>query len=332
MKQEGSEYNYYVRGKEGNTLAVFLDNTSNNVLISILGEGGDPDKIGTGNLGQQMWSNWGLTHYFYLKDHLGSIKMALNQMGGVDSYNDYYPFGMQMPGRNGVASADARYKFTGKERDSETNLDYFGARYYDSWRGQWGQVDPLENKYPEWGSYNYVLDNPIRLIDSTGNQPGGGDDPTTFLTQYIQNEYNSLWNTGSHIVYNFTYNILPTALDAVSYGTVTWAPEVSLLASSASAGLTITKNLSEGNGIFTKENLESTATTVIGAVVKTKAIQVGATVLQLGFDAINSSFKEKSTENLNFINHRDIRDAYKQSFNHWVAPADNTYISQDNLK
>ena len=161
MKQEGSEYNYYVRGKEGNTLAVFLDNTSNNVLINILGEGGD-------NLGQQMWSNWGLTHYFYLKDHLGSIKMALNQMGGVDSYNDYYPFGMQMPGRNSTASADARYKFTGKERDAETNLDYFGARYYDSWRGQWGQVDPKANKYPGWSPYNYVLDSPVKNIDQIG--------------------------------------------------------------------------------------------------------------------------------------------------------------------
>ena len=55
--------------------------------------------------------------------------MILNYSCGVDSYNDYYPFGMQMPGRNLVSSADARYKNTGKERDAETNLDYFGARY-----------------------------------------------------------------------------------------------------------------------------------------------------------------------------------------------------------
>ena len=46
---------------------------------------------------------------------------------------DYYPFGKVMPGRNVKATADNNfYKFTGKERDAETGLDYFGARYYDS--------------------------------------------------------------------------------------------------------------------------------------------------------------------------------------------------------
>ncbi len=36
-----------------------------------------------------------------------------------------------------VAEIPLRAGFTGKERDVETTLDYFGARYYDSWRGQW---------------------------------------------------------------------------------------------------------------------------------------------------------------------------------------------------
>lgn len=68
----------------------------------------------------------------------------------------------------------------GKERDASTGLDYFacppkserqrrGARYYDSWRGQWGRVDPMTDKYPEWSSYNYVTDNPIRNVDPDGN-------------------------------------------------------------------------------------------------------------------------------------------------------------------
>jgi len=51
------------------------------------------------------------------------------------------------------------------------------------------------------------MDNPIRFIDSTGNQPGGGDDPTTFYTQYIQNEYNSIWNSGANFMQNLYSNV-----------------------------------------------------------------------------------------------------------------------------
>jgi len=79
-------------------------------------------------------------------------------------------------GRSQVPSTeDSRYKFipktgqAGKERDVSTGLDYFGARYYDSWRGQWGQVDPMVIKYPGWSPYNYVSDNPIIFFDEKGD-------------------------------------------------------------------------------------------------------------------------------------------------------------------
>ena len=100
-------------------------------------------------LGQVKDNAGSLTRFYYLKDHLvpqrdplgSDIKMVLNQSGAVDSYNDFYPFGLQMPNRNQAGTADGRYKFTGKEQDVETTLDYFGpGRYYDSWRGQWTDV------------------------------------------------------------------------------------------------------------------------------------------------------------------------------------------------
>ena len=97
-------------------------------------------------------------------------------MGDINSYNDYYPFGQQMPGRNLCGSADGRYKFTSKELDPETSLYYFVARYYakhpldDSWSGTWLSVDPLANKYPGWSPYNYVRDNPIGFVDPNGAQ------------------------------------------------------------------------------------------------------------------------------------------------------------------
>jgi RHS repeat-associated protein len=58
--------------------------------------------------------------------------------------------------------------FTGKELDSETSLQYFGARYYMAALGRWGQVDPLADRYAGYSPYNYVLGNPNSLVDPDG--------------------------------------------------------------------------------------------------------------------------------------------------------------------
>ncbi len=109
-----------------------------------------------------------LTRYYYLKDHLGSIKMMVDASGNVQSYNDYYPYGMTMPGRSGTMGADTRFRFTGKERDVESGFDYFGARYYDSRIARWMSVDPLAGKYPEIAPYVYTHNNPINRFDPDG--------------------------------------------------------------------------------------------------------------------------------------------------------------------
>jgi RHS repeat-associated protein len=62
------------------------------------------------------------------------------------------------------------YKFTGKQRDAETGYDYFGARYYIPRYGNWGSPDPLFEKHIQWTPYNYVLRNPMVLIDPDGMQ------------------------------------------------------------------------------------------------------------------------------------------------------------------
>ena len=64
-----------------------------------------------------------------------------------------------------------KYKLTQKERDTETNYDYFGVRYYDSDLGRWMSVDPLAVKYPSWSPYNYTLGNPVRFVDPNGMEP-----------------------------------------------------------------------------------------------------------------------------------------------------------------
>src|SRR5690606_35148535 len=115
-----------------------------------------------------------IQRFYYLKDHLGSIRMTVNSNGEVQGWDDYYPFGVIMPGRSQVY-LDAKYRFTGKERDTETGYDYFGARYYDSRIGRWLQVDPLAEKYPWISPFSYTLNNPVRLIDPDGKQVGPPD-------------------------------------------------------------------------------------------------------------------------------------------------------------
>ncbi len=121
---------------------------------------------------------------YYLKDHpsialragFGNICVTINENGDVQGYDDYYPFGLQMPGRSGTgAIPNDMYKFSGKELDQEGGLDwyYFGARYYDPAIGRWGSVDPLAFKYPAHSPYNYVLNNPLNMVDPDGRGPGG---------------------------------------------------------------------------------------------------------------------------------------------------------------
>ena len=65
------------------------------------------------------------------------------------------------------------YKFTGKERDNESGLDNFGARYDSSNIGRFMSPDPLmasarvENPQT-WNRYTYALNNPLRYVDPLG--------------------------------------------------------------------------------------------------------------------------------------------------------------------
>ena len=56
------------------------------------------------------------------------------------SLEEYYPYGATAYSASSSVDQDLslkRYRFTGKERDEETGLDYFGVRYYASWLGRW---------------------------------------------------------------------------------------------------------------------------------------------------------------------------------------------------
>ena len=62
-------------------------------------------------------------------------------------------------------------QFTGKERDSESGLDNFGARYMGSSLGRFMSPNPIGGRpaFPQsWNGYSYVLNNPLNAVDPLG--------------------------------------------------------------------------------------------------------------------------------------------------------------------
>ena len=117
--------------------------------------------------------------YYYHPDHLGT-STALTDFNGK-SYQFFLnlPFGETMAQQLGSNYYNSPFKFNGKELDEETGFYYYGARYYDPKISIWLSMDPLAEKFPNFNPYNYVMQNPLNLIDPTGMAPeeGGGDNP-----------------------------------------------------------------------------------------------------------------------------------------------------------
>ena len=112
-------------------------------------------------------------------DHLGSVRMVTDQNGSVVARHDYLPFGEEIPantagrGSQWGSITDVEQKFTGQIRDSETNVDYFNARYFGAALGRFTSPDPgnagadLTNPQ-SWNGYAYVLGNPLNGVDLSG--------------------------------------------------------------------------------------------------------------------------------------------------------------------
>lgn len=107
--------------------------------------------------------------FYYYKDHLGSVRAEVNGSNELVSAQDYDSWGYLLQSRT-YESDQSKFKFTEKERDKESNYDYFGARYYDSRIANWTSIDPLMEKHFDWSPYNYVLRSPLLLIDPDGEQ------------------------------------------------------------------------------------------------------------------------------------------------------------------
>ncbi|MBK7598263.1 MAG: RHS repeat-associated core domain-containing protein [Acidobacteria bacterium] len=118
-------------------------------------------------------------------DQLGSTRMEANKSGSLTGIrrHDYLPFGEELVAstgaqRGGVGyeppASSVRQRFTGKERDTETGLDFFGARYFSSTQGRFTSYDPLWTTAKrlvdpqQLNLYSYVRNNPLKYVDPDG--------------------------------------------------------------------------------------------------------------------------------------------------------------------
>jgi RHS repeat-associated protein len=109
---------------------------------------------------------------YQFDNHLGTACLELDEAGDVISYEEYYPYGSTsyQAGRSLVEVSQKRYRYTGKERDEETGLCYYGARYYISWLGRWSSCDPPKKPVEKTvlNSYDYCRECPIGALDPDG--------------------------------------------------------------------------------------------------------------------------------------------------------------------
>jgi RHS repeat-associated protein len=101
---------------------------------------------------------------FHLGDHLGSSHLAIDGNGGFINREEYTPYGETSFG----SFARKRYRFTGKERDEESGLNYHIARYYVPWLARWMSCDP-KGVVAGANTYHYVAQNPVFFVDPDGH-------------------------------------------------------------------------------------------------------------------------------------------------------------------
>jgi RHS repeat-associated protein len=197
-KKVNNKTTWYVRDASGNVMGVYEKEGTASLALRELHLYGS-SRLGIYNVNinvEDMVVGLGKTtfirgnKFFELSNHLGNVLVTVSDKklavasttnpnliayytADVVTANDYYPFGMQMPGRKySASSAKYRYGFNGKENDNdvkgEGKQQDYGMRIYDPRVGKFLSVDPITKEYPELTPYQFASNRPIDGIDLDG--------------------------------------------------------------------------------------------------------------------------------------------------------------------
>ena len=102
------------------------------------------------------------------RDYRGDVRCVIDDAGTLEESTSYYPYGM--PHGTGLLSSVQPYKYTGKELDRETGLDWYDsqARMYDPTLIVTTTMDPMAEKYYPMSPYLWCGGNPVKYQDPNG--------------------------------------------------------------------------------------------------------------------------------------------------------------------
>jgi RHS repeat-associated protein len=157
---------------------------------------------------------------YYFEDHLGSTDIVTNPTGGIVEESDYVPY----RGEIVINGSDPNhFKFTGKERDLESGLDYFDARHYSSPFGRFLTPDwaakPTDVPYANFGNpqslnlYSYVQNNPTTMGDPDGHQDPCGCDLLSPHQAYVIDQTTRFWASVTWQVLQQDAKVISNALE-----------------------------------------------------------------------------------------------------------------------
>lgn len=134
---------------------------------------------------------------YNLENQIGSSVARLDSNGTLIDREEFFPYGDSSL----RTFTKKRYRYVGKEKDLESGLYYYGARYYSPWTCRFISVDPLSSKYAQLSPYNYSDNNPINDYDIDGmqnNNSGNSEGSQSGNTSVKSSE--SLNNTSGGII------------------------------------------------------------------------------------------------------------------------------------
>ncbi len=167
IKIDGGSTAQYAYGPQGERVSKIAAGVTTYFYWGI-GEkvGGQWTKLYVSGLGGKLVETSDGTAWFFATNHLGTIAARMNVGGQLMETYRYLPYGEP------YAGTQTPHQYTGKERDAESGLDYFGARYYASAHGRWMSVDPSlgfsSNNPQRLNLYSFVLNNPVNSVDRGG--------------------------------------------------------------------------------------------------------------------------------------------------------------------